>query len=129
MKYKTIHKLLTYYIAIIWLTNGLFCKVLNFVPRHQQIVAAILGNKYSRMLTVLIGISEILMAIWIVSGIKTRFNAVAQIIIIAVMNTLEFILVPQLLLWGKYNAVFAFLLIVVIYYNEFYLNKGQILKN
>ncbi len=52
MKYKTIHKLLTYCIAIIWLTNGLFCKVMNFVPRHQQIVAGILGDKLSRTLTV-----------------------------------------------------------------------------
>lgn len=129
MTYKTIHTLLTYCIAIIWLTNGLFCKVLNLVPRHQQIVAGILGNKYSRTLTVLIGMSEIAMAIWIISGIKTRLNAITQIIIIAVMNTLEFILVPQLLLWGKYNSVFAFLLIVVIYYNEFYFNKKQNLKS
>lgn len=39
------------------------------------------------------------------------------------MNTLEFILVPDLLLWGKANAIFAFILILVVYFNEFYLNK------
>jgi hypothetical protein len=120
---KTIHKLLTYCIATIWLVNGLFCKVLNLVPRHQQIVANILGEKYSRALTILIGFSEIAMAIWILSSIKTRANAITQIIIIATMNTLEFLLVPDLLLWGKYNSVFAFLLIIAIYCNEFYLNN------
>lgn len=120
---KAIHKILTYCIATIWLANGLFCKVLNLVPRHQQIVAGILGDQYSRTLTILIGLSEIAMTIWILSGIKTRLNAIAQIIIIATMNTLEFLLVPDLLLWGRYNSVFAFLLIIVIYYNEFYLNK------
>lgn len=123
MKDKAIHKLLTFCIAVIWLANGLFCKILNLVPRHQQIVANIMGDKYSRSLTTLIGLSEVAMAIWIASGIKTRLNAISQITIIAAMNTLEFFLVPNLLLWGKYNSIFAFLLICVIYYNEFYLNK------
>ncbi len=123
MTAQATHKILTYCIAAIWLANGLFCKVLNLVPRHQQIVAHILGDKYSRTLTVLIGLSEIAMSIWMLSKIKTTLNAIAQIIIIASMNTLEFFLAPGLLLWGKFNSVFAFLLIIAIYYNEFYLNK------
>lgn len=63
------------------------------------------------------------MAVWILSNIKTRLNAIAQIAIVATMNTLEFIFVPDLLLWGRLNALFAFLFIVVVYFNEFYLNK------
>jgi hypothetical protein len=117
------NRLLTYCIATVWLLNGLACKVLNLVPRHQQIVAAILGNTYSRQLTLLIGILEIGMAIWIWSCLWSRFNAIAQIAIIATMNILEFILVPELLLWGKANAFFALLLILIIYYNDFYLQK------
>lgn len=39
------------------------------------------------------------------------------------MNTLEFILVPDMLLWGKANAIFAFILILVVYFNEFHFNK------
>ena len=123
MTVKAIHKLLTCCIATIWIINGLFCKVLNLVPRHQQIVASILGNKHSRTLTILFGLSEIAMAVWILSGIKTRLNTISQIIIIATMNTLEFLLAPELLLWGKFNSIFAALLIIAIYYNEFYLNK------
>ena len=117
------HKLLNYFIAAVWLINGLFCKVLNLVSRHQQIVARILGNEHARLLTFLIGISEIAMAVWILSNIKTRLNAVTQIFVIATMNILEFFLVPDLLLWGRLNAVFAFAFIVLIYYNEFWLNK------
>ena len=120
---KAIHKTLTYCIASVWLINGLFCKILNFVPRHQQIIARILGSEHARTFTLFIGLLETAMAIWILSNIKTRLNAIAQIIIIATMNTLEFFLVPGLLLWGKYNAVFASLLIIAVYYNEFYLNK------
>ncbi len=117
------HKILTFLIATVWLINGLVCKILNVVPRHEQIVAAILGSDYSRLLTILIGLSETIMAVWILTGFKPKLNAIAQITIVAVMNILEFILVPDLLLWGKLNALFALLFIALVYYNEFILNK------
>lgn len=123
MNNKSAHKLLSFCIAAIWIVNGLFCKVLNLVPRHELIVAKILGNEHARLLTIIIGFSEILIAIWILSNFRSRLNAIIQILIIATMNTLEFILVPDMLLWGKVNAIFAFILILVIYFNEFYLNK------
>lgn len=126
MPRKTIHKLLNIGIAAVWLINGLFCKTLNLVPRHEEIVARILGKDHSRLLTFLIGISEIAMALWILSEIKPRLNAITQILIIAIMNTLEFLLVPDLLLWGKLNSFFAFVFIFVIYFNEFHLNKKDI---
>ena len=120
---RDLHKILNYLIASVWLINGLFCKLLNLVPRHEQIVAEILGEEFSRTFTVLIGWSEIVMAIWIVSGYKSRLNCIVQVSVIAVMNTLEFMLVPDLLLWGKFNALFAFILILFIYFNEFQINK------
>ncbi len=123
MTEKTLHKLLTYLIATVWIANGLFCKVLNLVSRHQEIVSRILGADNSRILTILIGLSEIFMAIWILSKIRTQLNAIAQIAIVATMNTLEIIIVPDLLLWGKLNSLFAFIFILVVYFNEFYLNK------
>ena len=117
------HSVLTYIIAAVWLANGLLCKILNLVPRHQQIVARILGDDFSRPLTILIGSSEIVMAIWVLSSFKTRLNAVVQIIVVAAMNILEFILAPDLLLWGRLNSVFALLFIGLIYFNAFSLNK------
>ena len=123
MNYRSAHKLLTIGIATIWIANGLFCKILNLVPRHELIVAKILGDKYSGSFTMIIGWAEILMAIWVLSGHRSRLNSVVQILIIAVMNLLEFILVPEMLLWGRANIIFAFILILVIYFNEFYLNK------
>lgn len=125
MTMTRIHKILTYCIATVWIANGLFCKVLNLVPRHEQIVARILGDDHSRLLTILIGLSEIIMAVWILSAYKTKLNAIAQIAVVATMNTLEFILVPDLLLWGKLNSLFAFIFILVVYYNEFILTKNN----
>jgi len=123
MKRKWAHKLLSFCIAAIWIINGLFCKVLDLVPRHEHIVAKILDTEHARVLTILIGCSEILMAIWIVSNIRSRLNAIVQMLIIAVMNILEFMLVPDLLLWGRVNIIFAFILILIIYTNECYLNQ------
>ena len=118
-----LNKLITFCIILIWVVNGLFCKILNLVPRHQEIVSRILGNNNARLLTFLIGILEVGMAVWIASGIRIRFNVYVQIVIITAMNILEFILVPDLLLWGKFNLLFAFLFILLIYLNEIYLNK------
>ena len=120
-----VSKIKTYGIALVWLVNGLYCKVLHQVPRHREIVSRILGEDYSPFFTVAIGISEIAMCIWIFSRIKARVNAIAQIVIIATMNILEYFLVPDLLLWGKYNTLFAFLFILVIFVNEFYIRKQE----
>ncbi len=121
-----IQNILTFFIATVWIVNGLFFKVLNLVPRHQEIVANIFGHDNARVLILLIGIAEIGMAIWILSGIWMRLGAVTQILVIVTMNTLEFVLVPDLLLWGKTNAIFAFLFIALIYYNEYHLNKKSV---
>lgn len=120
---KNIHHLINYFIATVWLINGLFCKVLNIVPRHEQIVSRILSAEHSRILTVLIGSSEIIMAAWILSGVKSKLNAISQMIIVASMNIIEFIAVPDLLLWGQFNSLFAFLFILIIYFNEFHFNQ------
>jgi uncharacterized membrane protein YphA (DoxX/SURF4 family) len=118
-------KIITYLIIFVWIANGLFCKVLNLVPRHEAIVGSILNTTYARPLTILIGISEIVMAIWIMTGYKSRLNAITQIVIVACMNILEYILAPDLLLWGKFNSLFAFLFILIVYFNEFYIRKTQ----
>lgn len=123
MTTKSLHKTLTFLIVTVWLINGLVCKLLNLVPRHQQIVAEILGGHNSRLFTFLIGIFEIIMAFWVLTKYKSKWNAIAQIAIVATMNILEFILVPEHLLWSRFNIFFALLFIVLVYYNEFVLKK------
>lgn len=124
MQGKTIvNKLLTYAIALVWLLNGLFCKLLNFVPRHQQIVGRILGDDHSFILIKIIGASEVLMVVWILSGIKPRLCALMQILIIGTMNIIEITLAPDLLLYGRANIFPALLLMSVIFVNEFFLRS------
>ncbi len=74
-------------------------------------------------MTIAIGLGETLMAVWILSGLQPGLNAILQIILVIVMNTLEFFLAPDLLLWGRLNAIFAFLFALLIGVNEFWVHQ------
>lgn len=118
---SVLNRLLILFFSLIWLVNGLFCKILDLVPRHQQIVAEILGETYAKTLTIAIGVGEMLIAIWIISRKFAQLSAITQILLIVTMNILEFILAPHLLLWGRLNIVFALCLAALVYYQGFVL--------
>jgi hypothetical protein len=126
MNVARLHRILLFLIAAVWIVNGLFCKVLNGVPRHRQIVAAILGPDHADALTIAIGWAEVAMAIWILSQHKKNLNAFTQIAVIGIMNILETLLAPELLLWGKVNLIFALLFMFLIYFNQFVLAKQPV---
>lgn len=123
--HRSISFIITIGIALVWFVNGLFCKILNLVPRHQEIVERILGNSYASPITKTIGLLEIGMSIWILMGISSRFCVILQIVIIAIMNILEFIVAPDLLLFGKLNIVYALLFMLAIYLNEFHIKSKK----
>lgn len=108
---------LTVFIAMVWLVNGLFFKVFNLIPRHQLIVGRFFGDEISGVVTLTIGLLEVGMAMWILSGYSKQINALVQIFIILSMNILEFWLVPNLLLWGRFNLVFALGFLALVAYD------------
>lgn len=115
-----------FFIAGVWLVNGLFCKVLNVVPRHQQIVARILGEAHSTLLTKTIGGLEMLMAIWILSRLHQRLCIAVQILLVATMNVIEFLLAPDLLLFGKGNIIIATgFILSLLWYKGFFCRKSS----
>lgn len=123
MNLRIPHLLATTFITSVWFINGFFCKVLDLVPRHRAIVGQILGDEFSWIFTKLIGAGEILIAVWILSRIKSRFCAVFQMLMVGSMNIIEFILAPDLLLFGRLNILFAVMFILLIYINEFIFEK------
>jgi len=123
MTRKKLHRIVTVLIASVWIGFGLFCKVFHLVPRHEEIVARILGETHAGSVTRIIGVLEVLMALWILSGFKKRLNAIAQIALVGTMNALETILAADLLLWGHYNVIFAVAFIWIIYVNEWAFNE------
>ena len=121
MKKNTLHKILTILISLVWLINGLFAKVLGFVPRHQEIAAKILGDGISLIAVKVIGVLEIGMFMWVISRKYSRLAAIMQITVVLTMNVLEYIIAPELLLFGRLNIVIAVFFVSVVYFNEFIL--------
>lgn len=115
---KYLNRTVTVMIGFVWLVNGLMCKVLGIVPRHEAIVARILGVDYAHHLTIMIGLSEMVMAFWVWSGKWKRLNVWAQISLVATMNILESIIAHDLLLWSKWNLVWAGFFISIVYFNH-----------
>ena len=107
------------FFAAVWLVNGVWCKILDGVPRHREIVARILGEEHSMLLTRMIGVGEVMMAAWILSGIRWKWSCAAQIAAVAAMNVIEFFLVPDLLLFGRFNSLVALAYIMVVAWTGF----------
>lgn len=108
------------FMSLVWLVNGIFGKVLHVMPRHREIVGKILGDTFATEITIIIGVGEVILALWIFSRYLPRLSAITQIILVGTMNIIEFILVPDLLLWGKFNAMFAAIYILFVYAVELY---------
>ena len=106
------------FIALVWLIMGLGCKVMGWEPRHEEIVARILGDEFAPTLIILIGLSEVGMAVWIISGLYAKLCAWTQMILVAVMNVMEITLTRDLLLFGWMNGLVAAAFIALIYFTE-----------
>jgi hypothetical protein len=120
---RRLHLALRFAIGLVWFINGLVCKVLGLVPRHEEIVATVLGNAHAHEITVAIGLGEVALALWVWSGRWPRTVAAVQITLVVAMNLLEFFLAPELLLWGRLNAFFAGLFAFVVFYDGFILTR------
>jgi uncharacterized membrane protein YphA (DoxX/SURF4 family) len=120
---KLLYPLLTAFIALVWIVNGLLFKVLNLVPRHHLIVAEILGSSHSSLLTTAIGIGEILVGVWILVGFTRRLCALVQMCLVAVMNIIELVLVPDLLLFGAWNVLLAGFFVLLVYLHAYVLKN------
>jgi len=108
------------FFALVWLVNGLGCKVLDLVPRHRAIVGRILGSEHELLLTRLIGVAEIVMALWVLSQWRWRWSAAVQIVVVLTMNVIEFWLAPDLLLFGRLNAFIAVAYSALVAYAGFF---------
>jgi hypothetical protein len=92
----TLHILLAAIIGSVWVVFGLYCKILNRVPRHRKIVERVLGPRFGGLILV-IGIGEVLLGLWVFSGWERLACAGVLTAAIAGMNTLEIWLARDLL--------------------------------
>ena len=80
---------------------------------------------YASVLTKMIGFAELVMVIWILSRFKRNWCAFMQIFIVILMNIIEFLLAPELLLFGKINIFIALAFATLVYYDNFVLQKNK----
>jgi uncharacterized membrane protein YphA (DoxX/SURF4 family) len=84
-------------IAGVWIFHGLYSKILMGIPRHQLIVERILGEKMGNLLTIVIGVLEILLGLWVLSCFRKKICAALQTSALVTMNALEITLAKDLL--------------------------------
>jgi uncharacterized membrane protein YphA (DoxX/SURF4 family) len=89
------------FVAGIWLLHGLYNKLLGGSARHLAIVQSVPGLEGvtgQRVLT-LVGIGEVAIALWVLSGWRPRVCAATQTAALLSMNVLELTFARDLLLW------------------------------
>lgn len=85
-------------VALVWLVFGLVFKVFRGVPRHERIVARILGERAAPALTRCIGIGESLIGLWMLSGLFLTWCVLLQTLLLVTMNAIELRCARDLLL-------------------------------
>lgn len=76
-------------IALVWLYQGLWCKVLAGSAHHLAVISAVplIGPATGRFALLLLGLIECGLAVWVITGRQLRNAAIAQTALLAVMNT------------------------------------------
>ena len=76
-------------IALVWLYQGLWCKLLGRAPHHEAVIASVpfLNAAQAHAALLVLGGLECILAIWVLCGRWAFGAAVAQTALLAVMNT------------------------------------------
>jgi hypothetical protein len=75
-------------IALVWIYQGFWCKLLGRAPHHQKIVgtAPFLNPSRARQALVVLGLIECVLAAWVLSGIRPHEAALMQTLLLVSMN-------------------------------------------
>jgi len=103
-------------IGSVWIFHGLCSKILGLIPRHQLIVGRVLGESWAGPATVGVGVMEILLGIWAMSGRKRPACALVQTLAIAGMNTLEIWLARDLLISAPGMVALNLVFLAVVWF-------------
>jgi hypothetical protein len=81
-------KLIRTSIALVWLYQGLWCKLLGGVVQHRAVVAAVpfIGPGAARTVLIALGAVECCVAAWVLSGKRMHHAALAQTALLVAMN-------------------------------------------
>jgi uncharacterized membrane protein YphA (DoxX/SURF4 family) len=80
--------LLRFTVAAVWLYHGLWNKLLSPAGRHAEIVqsAQVLAGIPQATMLIIIGVVEVTVAVWVLSGAAPRVAATVQTVLLILMN-------------------------------------------
>lgn len=75
-------------IALVWLYQGLWCKLLGRAPSHRAVISAVplVGPSAGHAALIAIGLVECGIAAWVISGRRLRQAAMVQTGLLVAMN-------------------------------------------
>jgi hypothetical protein len=75
-------------VAAVWLYEGLWCKILARVPSQVEVVMAVprLGPRFGAAFLKTLGVAEVGLAVWVISGIAPGACAVVETLLLVVLN-------------------------------------------
>jgi uncharacterized membrane protein YphA (DoxX/SURF4 family) len=75
-------------VAVVWWYEGLWCKVLGAAPDQRAIIASLPGLPGGLVSAVLVGFGllEILLGLWVLSGVRAHLAAYAQLLVLVAAN-------------------------------------------
>ena len=75
-------------IALVWLYQGFWCKLLGKVPRHARVVEAspLFTTRGARWFLFALGCLETLLGLWVLRGGYATIGAASQIVLLIGMN-------------------------------------------
>lgn len=76
-------------VAAVWLYEGLWCKLLGGDPNQASIVESVprFGPKIGKLFLLALGVIEVAMAVWALSGWAPVVGAGAQTLLLVTLNT------------------------------------------
>ena len=75
-------------VAAVWLYEGLWCKVFGRAPHEAQVVAKVprFGPRFGQLFLKALGVVEVMLAVWVISGIDPGACAIAEVTLLVVLN-------------------------------------------
>ncbi len=75
-------------VAAVWLYEGLWCKLLGRTPSQVEVVTAVprLGARFGVVFLKSLGVLEVVLAVWVISGVAPALCAVTQTAVLVTLN-------------------------------------------
>ena len=103
-------------VAAVWFYEGVWCKLLNRQPRQVRVVETmpLYGPRIGSKLLLLLGVVEMAIGIWVLTGVAPILCAVAQTALLVTLNVCGLLWARRLIEdpGGMVVKNFAFLVLV-----------------